>query len=141
MVGCKESTFSKCLGSGTALSLYFWRIAANVTEFTRPFDEAALPPRTLLAGCSVVAEPVNFAGRQLRGLAPTSRTALPRSGSASASKSLLDEPANRLRKRRPVILMLRPGADLGLKGRGKAHGGDGISACGRTPSLFWYYRY
>jgi hypothetical protein len=50
-----------------ALSPFLFRlIAAPVAELTRPFDEAALPPRPLFIGCGLIAEPINRSLGQLR---------------------------------------------------------------------------
>jgi hypothetical protein len=53
-------------------ALLFRLIAAHVAVLTRPFDEAVLPVRAFLNGCSLVAERVNRLPGQIRGLASAS---------------------------------------------------------------------
>jgi hypothetical protein len=68
-------------------------LIAHIAELMRPFDEAALPVRAFLNGCSLVAERVNRSPGQLRGLASASSFG----GPGGDSKSLLDQPTDRLR--------------------------------------------
>jgi hypothetical protein len=88
---CDTPLFTR-LESRSALP--FRLIAAHVTELMRPFDEAALPVRAFLNGCSLVAERVNRSPGQIHGLASASSFGGPRW--RGVRKGPLEEPADRL---------------------------------------------
>ena len=75
----------------------FRLIAAHVAELTRPFNEAALPVRTFLNGCGLVAERVNRSPGQLCGLASASSFGRLRWRGPCIAESLPDEPSNGFR--------------------------------------------
>jgi hypothetical protein len=107
----------------------------DVTKFFRTTDQPSLALFLLRRGQRLVGEAL------YRTCGELSRCFPPRMPLGSGSESLFDKAADRLRKRRLVILIIRPRADLGFESAGKAHGSDGVSAGSGATPLFWYYRY
>jgi hypothetical protein len=59
-VGALRPSCALTLGPPKTKSVSLFRlIAAHIAELTRPFDEAVLPVRAFLNGCSLVTERVN----------------------------------------------------------------------------------
>jgi hypothetical protein len=85
----------------------FWRIGANVAEFSRALDEATLSPCAFLVGHRLVAEAVNFPVCHLGCLAPASFAKL-RRRSCTASKATLCELSDRFGPRRNIALFPAP---------------------------------
>jgi hypothetical protein len=101
----KLADFELVLGHNES-ALLFRLIAAHIAELMRPFDEAALPVRAFLNGCSSVAERVNRSPGQIRGFAsaPCFDGARGRRG----GKGLCDQLADRYGTRGKVALFLPP---------------------------------
>jgi hypothetical protein len=105
-------------------AVLFSLIVAHVAELTRPFDEAALPVRAFLNGCSLVAERVNRLPGQIRGLASAFSFGGPRW--RGGGKGLFEQPANCLRARGPAAGLV---PDFAL---GEQHIIDIGCGCGQT---------
>jgi hypothetical protein len=86
-------------------------IAAHIAELTRPFDEAALPVRAFLNGCSLVAERVNRLPSQIRGLASASGFGGRRW--RGGGKSPIDQSADSFGASRSIDLFLAPIIEAG----------------------------
>jgi hypothetical protein len=89
-------------------AVLFSLIVAHVAELTRSFDEVALPVRTFLNGCGLVAERVNRSSGQLRGLTSASSFGGPRWH--GGRKGTLEQPADRLGAGWPRLLIGDPTA-------------------------------
>jgi len=88
-------------------------LIAHIAELMRPFDEAALPVRAFLNGCSLVAERVNRSSGQLSGLAPASSFDGPRW--CGGGKGLLNEPTDRLGPSGLILLLSTPAINRAQK--------------------------
>ena len=129
----RAARFELVLGHNESAFL-FLLIASHVAELTRPFDEAALPVRAFLNGCSLVAERVNRLPGQIRGLASASSFGGLRW--RGGAKGPFDESPNSPGSRRSVGLATAPFVDTFEQGIVTANPDCLAPACSWATTLF-----
>ena len=106
----------------------------HVAELFRTREQSPFPTGAFLAGCRLVAQPIDLAGRHVGCLAPAPLAALARGD--GAGEGLFEEAADRLRKRRLIFPAVCPRANSRFEFRRQAHRRHRNLSGGWSASLF-----